>query len=250
MSEPVFSIFGKIVSEQEWNDYHEGDLGPFASLAVTGTSDNPFAVTAYFHDEDDLMPAETSYTRSSSGRSRYVIDGREVSFDEWNQHLAEHKRVGREQRDRYLDHLSNMYAEEYLDSEEYGRRASLAAEAKYEADLTSLVKDLPLLPPAPAPVHVPEPVTTGKEPAKAVEACDVTLPHPFRKHLHPDQHLTTWSFAGLCASLASFIPADMWAATAYHGLGNSPVGFALLTVFGGIVALIALVCTVASLVIP
>jgi hypothetical protein len=61
-------------------------------------------------------------------------------------------RVGDAQRTRYLAHLGEMFAEGYLDQNEYGKRSDAAVAAVYYSDLTPLLNDLPPLPAEAVPV--------------------------------------------------------------------------------------------------
>lgn len=60
--------------------------------------------------------------------------------------MQESLRVGREDRDRYIEHLSNMYVQEYLTQEEFDQRVAQASTARTLAYLNGLVTDLPPLP--------------------------------------------------------------------------------------------------------
>jgi hypothetical protein len=188
-------------------------------------SENPFQVTGYFHDEDNIMD---TYMTSSQGYRKYYIDGRQVSFDEWNAYQEQHQRIGREQRDRYIDHLSEMYSQEYLTQEEFQERSAKAAEAKFKFDLASLVKDLPPLQDKPK-----------SQPPAIQGPSQQPVPEP-RKHLsHAHKVAIAWT-VNLLATLGIVIPVDVHAAGVYHGLFNSPGGYAVLTLVGVISFLISL----------
>jgi len=58
-------------------------------------------------------------------------------------------RVGHAERDKYVDHLSNMVATGHLKAEEFEERRDTALAATTRSELEKLVLDLPGLPPAP-----------------------------------------------------------------------------------------------------
>lgn len=151
----------------------------------------------------------------------YRIDGRNVSHDEWMDHWRQHQRVGREQRDRYIEHLTQMYTDEYLTGEEFNDRHAKAVEAKFEFDLTSLVMDLPQV-----PAEKPKPAEIAVEAAKAV-AVQSRAVEPRRK----TRASVVWAMWAFLSLTVLCVP-DPIAAHLYHGLGNAPWGFAFPLIFG------------------
>jgi uncharacterized protein DUF1707 len=129
-------------------------------------------------------------------------------------------RAGREDRDRYIDHLSNMYASEYITREEFQERSGKAVSARHVSDLKALVSDLKPLPAQKQSVAVRKP----------------RPPISFRA----DDHPCLYSFLGFLASLTVMIWPSHNAAQAYHGFGNAPVWYGLLAVGGGALAVICL----------
>lgn len=63
-----------------------------------------------------------------------------------NAQPASQIRIGRSDRDKYIEHLSNMYAEDRLTKDEFEERKNKAMEARIPSDLSVLVNDLPPLP--------------------------------------------------------------------------------------------------------
>jgi hypothetical protein len=55
-------------------------------------------------------------------------------------------RIGDTVRNRYIDHLSNMLSDGVLTQEEFEQRMDMAATAKHESELKTLVQDLPDMP--------------------------------------------------------------------------------------------------------
>src|ERR1700722_1977801 len=66
------------------------------------------------------------------------------------------ERIGRADRDRYNDHLADLYSKEYLDDAEFGERKDTVASAKTRGELRLALTDLPALP-VPVPPVVVEP---------------------------------------------------------------------------------------------
>lgn len=152
---------------------------------------------------------------------QYYIEDRQVSYDEWTDHWRQHKRVGREQRDRYIEHLTQMYTDEYLTGEEFNDRHAKAVEAKFEFDLTSLVMDLPQV-----PAEKPKPAEIAVEAAKAV-AVQSRAVEPRRK----TRASVVWAMWAFLSLTVLCVP-DPIAAHLYHGLGNAPAGFAAFLIVG------------------
>lgn len=130
-------------------------------------------------------------------------------------------RVGDRQRQRYSEHLNDMYSKGYINPREYAERLDKVWTARFEADLKAIVMDLPAMPSA-----------------KVVKKKRLSLksvPLPFR-----------W-VTGLAVSLFTTVFYPVGEATAAHGLGNAP-GFAFA---GAMVCLIAgcvscIVCLIAT----
>jgi hypothetical protein len=92
-------------------------------------------------------------TRLNTDESRVPREIREV--DPYSQgrlsvpegvHLLSEKRIGDEEKDRYLNHLRECYSTGHLDEDEFDARnaAMMAAKTKHELDF--LLKDLPAIP--------------------------------------------------------------------------------------------------------
>jgi len=148
----------------------------------------------------------------------YYIENRQVSHAEWADHLRQRKRVGREERERYVGHLSEMYAQEYLTQDEFRERSGKAAAAVTEFDLTSLVMDLPSV--------------ESQEKKKAEEKKAVAIqvpsqqPKPAKPVRKPVRRLTV-SALGLFASLVVLCVPTPVAAHMYGGMGHTPLWFAI-----------------------
>lgn len=56
-------------------------------------------------------------------------------------------RTGNDERRRYQEHLTTMYAEGYLDREEWEKRVTTLQAVLYEDELRAVVRELPPLPP-------------------------------------------------------------------------------------------------------
>lgn len=52
-------------------------------------------------------------------------------------------RIGDAERNRYIDHLGNMFSDGHLTQEEFDTRMNLATGARHESELRTLVQDLP-----------------------------------------------------------------------------------------------------------
>lgn len=266
--EPRFGLFGEIVGKQEWDDYHRE--------CEAARDSSPFTVTGTFHTDEEADVLEYNAAQAAADtweqqakdvalaktiRSRpdgFRYDGTYMPVTEFsaetlpvisyfageaemveedsvmNTNVAGRKRIGRELRDRYIEHLGTMFEQEYINEEEFTARADKAAEARFEYELQALISDLPSLSPArpKAPDYSPDLALVKAKRRPLGKTLDRWVPVPVRL------------FAGMCASLAAFIPADVSAAAAYGGLGNSPIGYAALTVLGGIAAFICFVCTI------
>jgi hypothetical protein len=145
---------------------------------------------------------------------------------------SRHRRVGREDRERYIEHLSEMYSLEYLDSGEFEERARKAAEAKFEFDLTSLVTDLPAMPAKMA--------VAPKEETAAAKAV-VEKPKPQRE---PMSLAARFSLGTLFSLIVLCVPIPI-AAHLWHGLGNAPWVFIFPSILG---ALGTFVCGISALI--
>lgn len=78
-----------------------------------------------------------------------------------NQMNSSPERIGRAERERYVEHLRNMYAEERITDDELNERLDKAFAAKFQQDLSALVTDLPAIP-KPQAVALPK---TSKKPS-------------------------------------------------------------------------------------
>jgi|ERR1700722_9341379 len=65
------------------------------------------------------------------------------------QRATDASRVSTAERDRYVTHLSDLFAKGYLDQEEFEERLGKASRAKNYGDLKHLLDNLPALPPLP-----------------------------------------------------------------------------------------------------
>ena len=70
-------------------------------------------------------------------------------------------RAGDEDRDRTVTLMREAYAEGRLTADEFQQRMAQAQESKTYGELAALVSDLPVLPPAAAPVAIPAPAPTS-----------------------------------------------------------------------------------------
>ena len=161
----------------------------------------------------------------------YYIEDRQVSYTEFQEYMRTHTRVGREQREQYTEHLTQMYMDEYLNAEEFNDRHTKAMNAVTESDLYTLVMDLPRVPDKP------------KEVTKPAESAGQSLnsvlsQQPAEVHRNPNLPLR-WSWA-LFASLTLLCVPCPLAAHIYHGLGNSPAfPYAIALIVGALGTLIS-----------
>lgn len=117
-------------------------------------SGNKVAIqTIIYHQNMASGTERRAATRLNTGESRASREIREV--DPYSQgrlsvpegvHLLSEKRIGDEEKDRYLNHLRECYSTGHIDEDEFDARniAMMAAKTKHELDF--LLKDLPAIP--------------------------------------------------------------------------------------------------------
>jgi hypothetical protein len=209
---------------------------------------NPFEVTGYFHEEDDIM-SEYEATGGGGRPARYRVNGeyaseaqyvgmmsesgykRKKAMEERAAELRAQMRIGRADRDRYTEHLSRMFSEEYLDREEFQERADAVAVAKTEDELLATVTDLPKM-------------LTGMQ-----ELAVAAVSRPVPEHVDSVTRRPVSGFgAAVTALIASLVVTIVPAAVGAHlygGLGNTPAWFAIF-LFGGAIAVLGSVVAIAA----
>jgi hypothetical protein len=80
-------------------------------------------------------------------------------------------RIGNADRDKYVEHLGNMYTQGYLDDEEFKVRSDKASAAVHYGDLRHVLDELP-----PLPSDTPTAIAGSRlEPAQDSEAFDIFM---------------------------------------------------------------------------
>lgn len=132
------------------------------------------------------------------------------------------KRAGHVMRDRYVDHLSNMMAEGFIDVDEYTERRDKAMATKHENELMVLVADLEPLP------RAEPPKMTGD--LKYHACCGFE-----------DTRFRMWPWASCIALFSSLtILTGPLMAALFHGFDNAPLDGALpiFMVIAGVIGLL------------
>jgi hypothetical protein len=140
-------------------------------------------------------------------------------------------RIGDPERNRYIDHLNNMYSTGYLRQEEYEDRTSRIHECRFASELKELIADLPLLPQREI---VPE-----KEKEEEVKEIKV------HKNLHGGKfRVSTWMGATVgCALFAALIPT--YDSAEFHGFANGGPSILVINIMALVAGIIgALVCLI------
>lgn len=115
------------------------------------------------YDEDPYMRYDYQYqsqTAAEIERLKRELFAARNSLAVQQTPTAEPQRVSRADRDKYIEHLANMFAEERLSQDEFNERKDKAMTAKFPADLSALVTDLPAIPlPKQYPAQFSEPAS-------------------------------------------------------------------------------------------
>lgn len=137
--------------------------------------------------------------------------------------------IGRADRDRYMAHLSKMYADDYLTHEEFQARTDAVAKARTLRELKATSTDLPA---APQELAVPE---------KPGEFYSHTLNDAAKvAGKVPAQY---WALAGMLVSIGTTVGVPVYFSSFFNGFGhiNGPalVITILAIVLGSVSALVS-----------